>query len=183
MLFQYSALFNSVTVGENVALPLREYTDLPEGAIQAIVRLKLSLVGLPGIENRMPSELSGGMRFSIPGRPTSESLRRTIAWIAPSGRSVYSRSGSATFSPTVTELKSAEYWKSMPIDFRTRARSSPSRRAMSCPPISILPPRGRRSPIMCLRSVVFPEPEPPRIARISPRRTAKSSPKRTCCCS
>jgi phospholipid/cholesterol/gamma-HCH transport system ATP-binding protein len=62
MLFQYSALFNSVTVGENVALPLREYTDLPEGAIQAIVRLKLSLVGLPGIENRMPNELSGGMK-------------------------------------------------------------------------------------------------------------------------
>jgi phospholipid/cholesterol/gamma-HCH transport system ATP-binding protein len=62
MLFQYSALFNSVTVGENVALPLREYTDLPEGAIQAIVRLKLSLVGLPGIEDRMPNELSGGMK-------------------------------------------------------------------------------------------------------------------------
>jgi phospholipid/cholesterol/gamma-HCH transport system ATP-binding protein len=62
MLFQYSALFNSITVGENVALPLREYTDLPASAIHSIVRLKLSLVGLPGIERRMPNELSGGMK-------------------------------------------------------------------------------------------------------------------------
>jgi phospholipid/cholesterol/gamma-HCH transport system ATP-binding protein len=62
MLFQYSAMFNSLTVGENIALPLREYTDLPEGAIQAVVRLKLALVGLPGIEGRMPDQLSGGMK-------------------------------------------------------------------------------------------------------------------------
>jgi len=62
MLFQYSALFNSMTIGENVALPLREYTDLPEHSIEAIVRLKLALVGLPGIEGLLPSQLSGGMK-------------------------------------------------------------------------------------------------------------------------
>jgi len=59
MLFQYSALFNSMTIGENVALPLREYTDLREHSIEAIVRLKLALVGLPGIEGLLPSQLSG----------------------------------------------------------------------------------------------------------------------------
>ena len=62
MLFQYSALFNSMTIAQNVGLPLREYTDLPEPAIDAIVRLKLALVGLPGIGELLPSELSGGMK-------------------------------------------------------------------------------------------------------------------------
>jgi phospholipid/cholesterol/gamma-HCH transport system ATP-binding protein len=62
MLFQYSALFNSMTIAQNVALPLREYTDLPEAAIDAIVRLKLALVGLPGVGERLPNELSGGMK-------------------------------------------------------------------------------------------------------------------------
>jgi phospholipid/cholesterol/gamma-HCH transport system ATP-binding protein len=62
MLFQYSALFNSMTIAENVALPLREYTDLPDAAIKAIVRLKLCLVGLPGVGDRLPNELSGGMK-------------------------------------------------------------------------------------------------------------------------
>ncbi|MBI3722799.1 ATP-binding cassette domain-containing protein, partial [bacterium] len=62
MLFQYSALFNSMTIGDNVALPLREYTDLPEHSIEAIVRLKLALVGLPGIGSLLPQQLSGGMK-------------------------------------------------------------------------------------------------------------------------
>ena len=62
ILFQGGALFNSITVGDNVALPLREHTELPESTIQIMVRMKLSLVGLSGLEDYMPSALSGGMK-------------------------------------------------------------------------------------------------------------------------
>jgi phospholipid/cholesterol/gamma-HCH transport system ATP-binding protein len=62
MSFQGSALFGSLTVGENVALPLREHTKLEDSTIEIIVRLKLDQVGLAGFENFMPAELSGGMK-------------------------------------------------------------------------------------------------------------------------
>ena len=60
--FQSGALFNSLTVGENVALPIREYTDLSEDLIQATVLLKLSLVGLGIAKDLLPAQLSGGMK-------------------------------------------------------------------------------------------------------------------------
>jgi len=60
--FQSSGLFNSMTVGENVALPLREYGDMGEVLIDAVVRMKLSLVGLADAQHLLPAELSGGMR-------------------------------------------------------------------------------------------------------------------------
>ncbi len=60
--FQQGALFSSMTLGENVALPLERWTDLPKDAIAALVRAKLRLVGLEAAEDLMPSELSGGMR-------------------------------------------------------------------------------------------------------------------------
>ncbi len=60
--FQSSGLFNSLTVGDNVALPLREYTDYDAATIEALVRMKLSLVGLAQAKDLMPSELSGGMK-------------------------------------------------------------------------------------------------------------------------
>ncbi|NUP14269.1 MAG: ATP-binding cassette domain-containing protein [Polyangiaceae bacterium] len=60
--FQQGALFGSMTLAENVALPLERWTDLPPDAIDAIVRAKLRLVGLQDAETRLPSELSGGMR-------------------------------------------------------------------------------------------------------------------------
>jgi phospholipid/cholesterol/gamma-HCH transport system ATP-binding protein len=60
--FQGGALFGSMTVGENVALPLREHTHLEESTIGIIVRLKLEQVGLAGFENYNPSQLSGGMK-------------------------------------------------------------------------------------------------------------------------
>lgn len=60
--FQSSGLFNSMTVGDNVALPLREYTNMDEPLIDAVVRMKLSFVGLADAQHLMPSELSGGMR-------------------------------------------------------------------------------------------------------------------------
>ena len=62
MSFQCSALFGSMTVGENVALPLREHTDLQESTIQIMVRIKLGQVGLGNFEDYMPSQLSGGMK-------------------------------------------------------------------------------------------------------------------------
>ena len=62
ILFQGGALFNSMTVGENVALPLREHTQLPDSTIGIMVRMKLGLVGLAGFEEYLPSALSGGMR-------------------------------------------------------------------------------------------------------------------------
>jgi phospholipid/cholesterol/gamma-HCH transport system ATP-binding protein len=60
--FQGGALFGSMTVGENVCLPLREHTQLEDSTIQIIMRLKLEQVGLAGFENYMPSQLSGGMK-------------------------------------------------------------------------------------------------------------------------
>jgi phospholipid/cholesterol/gamma-HCH transport system ATP-binding protein len=60
--FQGGALFGSMTVGENVALPLREHTALDPSTIEVIVRLKLSQVGLTGYEDYMPAQLSGGMK-------------------------------------------------------------------------------------------------------------------------
>ena len=65
MVFQYSALFDSMTVGENVAFGIREHTDYPEEKIRAIVAEKLEQVGLPGIEASMPGELSGGMKKRV----------------------------------------------------------------------------------------------------------------------
>src|SRR3954469_15550143 len=62
VMFQAGALFGSLTVGENVALPLEEWTDLPDDAIAAIARMKLKLVGLDGAADKFPSELSGGMK-------------------------------------------------------------------------------------------------------------------------
>ena len=62
ILYQSGALWSSMTLAENVALPLEEYTDLTHNQIQEIISLKLSLVGLAGFEDYYPSEISGGMK-------------------------------------------------------------------------------------------------------------------------
>ena len=62
ILYQQGALWSSMTLEENVALPLEEYTDLNPSQISDVVSLKLSLVGLAGFEDFYPSEISGGMR-------------------------------------------------------------------------------------------------------------------------
>jgi phospholipid/cholesterol/gamma-HCH transport system ATP-binding protein len=62
VLFQSGALFNSMSVADNVALPLREHTDLPDETIRIMVKIKLELVGLREHAERMPAELSGGMK-------------------------------------------------------------------------------------------------------------------------
>ena len=73
MVFQYSALFDSMTVGDNVAFGLVEHTDYSKEKIQSVVREKLRQVGLEGVEDRMPNELSGGMKKRV-------SLARAIAF-------------------------------------------------------------------------------------------------------
>lgn len=73
MVFQYSALFDSMSVGDNVAFGLREHTDYSEEKIREIVQEKLDVVGLPGTEKMMPGELSGGMKKRV-------SLARAIAF-------------------------------------------------------------------------------------------------------
>ena len=73
MVFQYSALFDSMTVGDNVAFGLVEHTKLSADKITKIVREKLKQVGLEGVENLMPNELSGGMKKRV-------SLARAIAF-------------------------------------------------------------------------------------------------------
>ena len=72
MVFQYSALFDSMSVGDNVAFGLIEHTNFDKNKIQKIVREKLKQVGLEGVENLMPNELSGGMKKRV-------SLARAIA--------------------------------------------------------------------------------------------------------
>jgi phospholipid/cholesterol/gamma-HCH transport system ATP-binding protein len=62
VLFQSGALFNSMSVADNVALPLREHTDLPEETIDIMVKIKLELVGLREHSTKMPAMLSGGMK-------------------------------------------------------------------------------------------------------------------------
>lgn len=62
VLFQSGALFGSMTLAENVALPLCEYTELSSEEVDLIVRMKLAMVGLAGYENHLPSEISGGMQ-------------------------------------------------------------------------------------------------------------------------
>ncbi len=65
MVFQNGALFDSISVGENVAFPMRERHDLTEDQIQQVVRGLLEMVGVAGMENQLPSDLSTGMKRSV----------------------------------------------------------------------------------------------------------------------
>ena len=60
--FQSGGLFGSMTLGENLALPLQEYTDLSRETIDLVIKMKLGMVNLAGYENHLPEELSGGMK-------------------------------------------------------------------------------------------------------------------------
>ncbi|MBI3397833.1 MAG: ABC transporter ATP-binding protein [Deltaproteobacteria bacterium] len=65
MLFQGAALFDSMTVAENVAFPLREHAEMSEVALKKVIIEKLRLVGLKNVENMMPADLSGGMKKRV----------------------------------------------------------------------------------------------------------------------
>lgn len=60
--FQQDALFGSMSVAENIALPLKELTPLPDAVIKEMVRMRLAMVGLPGMEKKLPTSMSGGQR-------------------------------------------------------------------------------------------------------------------------
>jgi len=62
VLYQSGALFGSMTLQENISLPMQEHTDLPDDIIESLARLKLAAVGLSGFENYLPNEISGGMK-------------------------------------------------------------------------------------------------------------------------
>ena len=84
ILFQSGALLNSMNVGENVALPLQEHTDLDPATIEIMVKIKLELVGLREHADKMPAQLSGGMKKRAGGRPALRAMlatagRRTAA--------------------------------------------------------------------------------------------------------
>ena len=72
MLFQGGALFDSMNVEQNIAFPVLEHSDRPPAEVAAVVSEKLTMVGLPGIQRKMPAELSGGMRKRV-------ALARSIA--------------------------------------------------------------------------------------------------------
>ncbi len=65
MLFQHGALLNSLTVGENIALPIREHTVLDDNIIKIMIKMKLELVGLRDFEDLQPGQLSGGMQKRV----------------------------------------------------------------------------------------------------------------------
>lgn len=65
MIFQYSALFDSMSVGENVAFGLRQHTDMKEDDLRRVVEERLAGVGLAGLADAMPNELSGGMKKRV----------------------------------------------------------------------------------------------------------------------
>ncbi|MGM0555464.1 MAG: ABC transporter ATP-binding protein [Myxococcota bacterium] len=65
MMFQYGALLGSRTIRENIALPVTQHTELPDSVIDEMIRMRLSLVGLDGLQNRLPSDISGGQRKRI----------------------------------------------------------------------------------------------------------------------
>jgi phospholipid/cholesterol/gamma-HCH transport system ATP-binding protein len=94
MLFQGGALLNSLTVGENIALPIRHHTDLPEETIELMVKMKLELVGLRDAEHLKPSQISGGMQKRV-------SLARAIA-LDP--KIVFYDEPSAGLDPVVTAV-------------------------------------------------------------------------------
>ena len=102
VLFQSGALYNSMTVADNVALPLREHTDLPEETIGIMVKIKLELVGLREHAEKMPSRLSGGMKKRAgpgPGAgagPEDPVLRRALG--RASTRSPAPRSTSSSWT-------------------------------------------------------------------------------------
>ena len=65
VLFQSGALLQSLTVGENVALPIQEHSDLDDGIVDLMIKMKLELVGLTGFEDLKPAEISGGMKKRV----------------------------------------------------------------------------------------------------------------------
>ena len=115
-----------------------------------------------------PPESSAGKASARSRRSTWVSLRRAMARRRGSGKGVNSSRGRRMFSRTVRLPKRAPLWYIMPKVRRRRSRSGPSAVAMSWPRMRMVPPRVGSWPMMCLRSVDLPQPEPPRMKTTSP---------------
>ena len=106
---------------------------------------------------------------AAPRSPTALSFISTMSRIMPSGRSVCSRSGKATFSNTVRSVNSAPNWNSMPSRRRSRYSCAVSRALTSSPSKTTRPCVAGCTPPIRRSSVVLPQPEPPRMAVTLPR--------------
>ena len=133
----------------------------------------------------MPPLSSAGRRSKLPSSPTSASRKRACSASSasssgrrsrPSSSRRLSRCANIRFSPTLIELHSAPAWNITPRRRRRRRRTRSSASFRSSPSSRMRPAAGVCSPIMWRSSVLLPQPLPPMIARISPRRTAKSRP-------
>ena len=121
----------------------------------------------------IPPDSSEIMKSSKPPSFTMLSLMRTSNSTVSDGRSVYSSSNKAMFSPKVSEPNNAPDWKRTPMRRCTRRSWSSSACVMSSPSMVTRPAAGRCRPIMCRSNVVFPHPDPPTMRKRSPRRTSR----------
>ena len=80
VVFQYSALFDFLSVGENVAFGLRQHFKLPEAEVQSRVAALLEMVGMPGTQSMMPAELSGGQQQRRCSRRLCSMMSRPPVW-------------------------------------------------------------------------------------------------------
>src|SRR5580765_3005391 len=124
----------------------------------------------------MPPDNCAGISSWKPPRLTTSSLSRLMMRTVFSSSVVISRNGRATLSPTLIEVSSAPPWNDTPICLRTPSICASLALPMSMPSSLIVPLRGRCRPSRWRKSVLFPEPDPPMITRISPARTLKSTP-------
>ena len=124
----------------------------------------------------MPPEISLGFLSACAARPTSPSLERAKSSIAAGESAVNSANGSRTFSSNVMPPNSAPSWYIIPNRRRTDCNVSSAAPAISIPSITMLPVNGGRSVFSELSSVVFPQPEPPPMNRISPSKMSRSMP-------
>src|SRR5947208_1433315 len=126
-----------------------------------------------------PLRLEGRM-CSTPSSPTSWSFSCTTISTCDSSASVCSRSGSPTFSPTVSESNKAPPWNSIPICFRSVSSSSCPSDGTSIPSTRTVPASGCIRPTTCFRSTDFPVPLRPMITTDSPGPMVKLTPRSTC---
>ena len=118
----------------------------------------------------IPPLISAGSRWAACSRPTSESFIRARSRAASGLAWVCSTIGRATFSSKFIELNSAPPWNDIPTLRKIASCSSSVARCMSCPLINTWPETGVSRPTICRRSVVLPQPLPPKMTVISPRR-------------
>ena len=125
---------------------------------------------------RMPPLISAGLRFSNPVSPTSSSFILTMRSTISGSTLLFSMSGSATFSPTVSDWRRAPNWKFIPNRRRSFSRSVCGIVVISSPKSLIDPEVGFIAPMMWRKRVLFPHPDPPMMITVSPLFTEKLTP-------